>query len=312
MKRLHLSGLIAAPYTPFDSDGRLRTELVPQLASYLVEQEVTGAFVGGTTGEWASLSTDERRGLATAWRSVAGSNLKLIVHVGHNALTDCCELARHAESIGADAIAALMPSFFRPAGVAQTVEYCRQIAAAAPRTPFYYYHIPEMTGVEILMKEFLPEAIRAIPTFAGIKFTHYNVMDFSLTLAEAGDNYDILFGRDEFLLAGLAMGAKGAVGSTYNYSARMYYKMMKDFAAGRRDQAREQQVRIQRCIVPLLKYGPLAAGKAVMGLIGLDCGGPRPPLDRVTGKVLAALKADLEEAGFFKEAGRPAGAAAAR
>lgn len=303
MKSLHLSGLIAAPYTPFDSDGRLRLEVVPRLASHLVQQKVTGAFVGGTTGEWASLTREERESLASAWRSVLAPNLKIIVHVGHNCLEDSCSLARHAESIGADAIAALMPSFFRPANVAAAVDFCRQIALAAPKTPFYYYHIPEMTGVEITMNEFFGEAVRAIPNFAGIKFTHSNVMDFGLVSKAANGKHDILFGRDEILLAGLAMGARGAVGSTYNYSARLYYKMMQDFSAGRMAEATAQQIRIQQCIVPLLKYGALPAGKALMGLIGIDCGAPRPPFSRLGSRDLSSLKKELDQLGFFEEAG---------
>jgi N-acetylneuraminate lyase len=303
MKPIHLSGLIAAPYTPFDSGGRLRLDVVPKLVSHLVRQKVTGAFVGGTTGEWASLTREERESLATTWRSLAGSSLKIIVHVGHNCLEDSCSLARHSESIGADAIAALMPSFFRPANVAAAVDFCRQIALAAPKTPFYYYHIPEMTGVDILMSEFITKAAEAIPTFSGIKFTHSNVMDFGLVSEASNGRYDILFGRDEILLAGLAMGAKGAVGSTYNYSARLYYKMMHDFSAGRIAEAKAQQIKIQRCILPLLKHGPLPAGKAIMGLIGIDCGPPRPPFSRIAGRELSSLKKELDDLGFFEEAG---------
>ncbi len=301
MTRIHLTGIIAAPYTPFDSDFRLKVDVIPQMASHLVQQGVSGAFVCGTTGEWASLTRDERMAVATAWRSVAGPGLKLIVHVGHNCLEDARELAKHAESIGADAIGALMPSFFKPAGVAAVVDFSRRIAEAAPKTPFYYYHIPEMTGVDVPMHQLLPEISKAVPTFAGIKFTHYNMMDFGLTTSLAGDQYDILFGRDEFLLAGLAMGAKGAVGSTYNYSAKLYLKLMKDYAAGKMVEARNQQVRIQRCIGPLLKYGPLGTGKACMGLVGVDCGPPRPPLKAVVGDNLAAVRKDLEAENFFAD-----------
>src|SRR5207253_9958808 len=114
---------------------------------------------------------------------------------------------------------------------------------AAPRTPFYYYHFPEMTGVDIKMHEFLPQAMRSIRTFRGIKFTHFDMMDYALTVAGAGDEYDILFGRDEFLLAGLVFGARGAVGSTYNYAAPLYTKLMAAYASGKMEDARAQQVR---------------------------------------------------------------------
>jgi N-acetylneuraminate lyase len=306
MKNTRLTGLIAAPFTPFDSDFRLRLDVVPRLAAHLVQQNVRGAFIGGTTGEWASLTLDERYRLAAAWRAVAGPDLKVIVHVGHNCLADCRELARQAEEIGADAIAALMPSFFRPATVGLAVDFCRRIAEVAPKTPFYYYHMPDMTGVDIDMHGFLPEAIRAIPTFRGIKFTHSNVMDYGLTVEAAGGSYDILFGRDEFLLAGLALGAKGAVGSTYNYSAPLYNNLIAAHSSGNVDGAKAQQVRIQRVIIAILKYGGgVAVGKAVMSLIGIDCGPPRPPLERLAGSKLAGLKAELDALDFFAEANNP-------
>jgi N-acetylneuraminate lyase len=304
MKSNRLTGLIAAPFTPFKPDFSLNLSVVPQLAEHLVTQKVAGAFIGGTTGEWPSLSTPERRAVADAWRKVTGPNLKLIVHVGHNSLVECQDLARHANSIGADAISALAPCVFRPATLQLIVDFCRQIAAAAPQTPFYYYHMPDLTGVNFNMAEFLPLARESIPTFSGIKFTHSNLMDFGMTLADAGDHLDVLFGRDEYLLAGLALGAKGAVGSTYNHSARLYHKLMEAHAAGFADKARDAQVYVQRLMVSQLKAGGvIVAGKAIMAFEGIDCGPPRPPFAPLVGQKLAAFKAELDALDFFAETG---------
>ncbi len=299
MKSTRISGLIAAPFTPFNSDLSLNLSAVPKIAEHLVKNKLTGAFIGGTTGESASLTREERIELTTAWRKAAGPELKLIVHVGHNCLGDSQEIARHAESVGADCIAAVVPSFFRPPTMAATVDFCREIASAAPKTPFYYYHIPDMTDVNYNMAEFLPEAAQAIPTFQGIKFTNSNLMDYSLTLAAAGDRYDVFFGRDEYLLAGLVMGARVAVGSTYNYSAVLFHRLMRLYSSGMRDEARLQQVYIQRMVVTVCKYGWLAAGKAIMGLLGVDCGTARAPLARLEAKSIAALKRELEALDFF-------------
>jgi N-acetylneuraminate lyase len=300
VKPLRLSGLIAAPFTPFKADFSLNLDRVPQIAQHLTSQKVTGAFIGGTTGEWASLTLAERRSLAEAWRKVTGPDLKLIVHVGHNCLGDSQELARHAESLGADAIAAIMPSFFRPANLESMGDFCRQIAQAAPNTPFYFYHFPDITGVNFNMDEFLPVARQSIPTFAGIKFTHSNLMDFGLVLAAAGDRYDVLFGRDEILLGGLAAGAKGAVGSTYNYSARLHYEMMCAYSEGNADEARKLEVYIQRSVFLLQKYGGgISAGKSIMAQVGVDCGPFLPPLSPLAAKGHAGLRADLDALDFF-------------
>jgi N-acetylneuraminate lyase len=129
--------------------------------------------------------------------AIRQTNIRLIVHVGHNSAADSRALAVHAEKIGADAIAPIAPSFFHPEGVEGLVTWCVQVASAATKTLFYYYHMPSMSGVNIPMADFLPVAAKRIRTFGGIKFTHENIMDYGLTLTAAADKYDILFGRDE-------------------------------------------------------------------------------------------------------------------
>ncbi|MDF9828036.1 N-acetylneuraminate lyase [Ereboglobus sp. PH5-10] len=297
----HITGLIAAPFTPFDAKGRLKLGVIPKLVKYYKATGVSGAFVCGTTGEGASMSNEERFAVAKAWgAAMKGSRLKLIVHVGHNSLPESCALAAHAEKIGADAIATIAPSFFRPEGVDGLVEWCKKVATAAPKTPFYYYHMPSMSGVNVAMADFLPLAAKSIRTFGGIKFTHENIMDYGLTLAAAGDKYDILFGRDEILLSALVMGAKGAVGSTYNYASALYNRVIAAYNAGDMKSAAAWQLESMKFIQAFCKHGGMSANKAILGLLGMDCGPVRPPMTPIAKDKIAAMKADLEEAGFFK------------
>jgi len=298
-----INGLIAAPFTPFSPDYSLNLDVVPKIAEHLVRQNVAGAFVGGSTGEWASLTLEERKALAVAWRKAASRDFSLIVHVGHNTLEVCRELASHAEQLGVRGIAALMPSYFRPPTIKAAVEFCREIAAAAPRTPFYYYHIPDMTGVNFPMEALLPEISRRVPSFAGIKFTHSDLLDYGLTLADAAGRFEVFFGRDEVLLSGLALGATSAVGSTYNYAANLYHRIMKAHAAGRNEEARQHQIYVQRLVRLIIRHGSFAAGKAMMAFEGVDCGPVRPPLVQMDSKSLRLLKDELLALDFFREAG---------
>ncbi|MEO7599127.1 MAG: dihydrodipicolinate synthase family protein [Opitutus sp.] len=292
-------GLVAAPFTPFQPNGELNLGIVARYADALEQKRVTAAFICGTTGEGASMTTAERQQVAAQWRADKPPSLRLIVHVGHNSTNDSRTLAAHAEQIGADAIAAIAPGFFQPATIRDLVEWCVDVAAAAPGLPFYYYHMPAMTGANFPMIDFLPRAIERIPTFAGIKFTHENLMDYSLTLAAAGESHAILFGRDEILLGALALGARGAVGSTYNYMAPIFHRVMSAFSSGNLAAAQQEQLLAQRLIAIMIKHGGLAAGKAIMGLIGLNCGPVRRPLTPLSVKQSAGLRADLDQAGFF-------------
>jgi len=292
-------GLIAAPFTPFNADGSLALDRVGPYAERLHRQGVAGAFVAGTTGEGASLTSRERRELLECWQRERPKALKLIAHVGHQSLAESCELAAHAQSRGADAIGALSPSFFRPGSIDALVACCAQIARAAPSLPFFYYHMPSMTGVNFAMAEFLPKAVNSIPSFAGIKFTHEDLMDYGLTLVAAGERYSVLFGRDEVLLCALSLGSRGAVGSTYNYLAPLYLRLIDAFHAGRREEALELQLKAQKIIAVMIRHGGLSAGKAIMGLIGLECGGMRNPLASLTPDQIRMLRGDLESVGMF-------------
>jgi N-acetylneuraminate lyase len=300
-----LHGLVAAPFTPFRPNGELAHETIPKLASLLSAHGVSGAFVCGTTGEGYSLTMEERREVAAIWRRSTPAGLKLIVHVGHSSGAESRALARHAETIGADAISTIAPSFFKPPGVAELVAWCREVAAAAPSVPFYYYHIPSMTGVTIRAVDFLREASGKIPTLAGVKFTYEDMEDYQAARAFEGGRYTILFGRDEILLRGLELGAPGAVGSTYNYAAPLYHRIITAFAAGDRTTAAREQAKAQRFIDVMNAAGGLPAGKRIMKLIGLDCGPARLPLRNLDPEQEMKLRADLEAVGFFEFASKP-------
>lgn len=307
MPSFTLRGLVAAPFTPLKPDGSLNLDVIPRYAALLAAQGVRGAFVNGTTGEGPSLTTEERKRVAEAWRRAAPASLAIVVHLGHNAVGDSVDLARHAAAIGCDATAAVAPSFFKPAGAAGLVDYCATLAAAAPALPFYYYHMPSMTGFNCSVADFLGQAQERIPSLAGVKFTHEDLFDFGLCRQAAGGRYDILYGFDQTLLCGLALGATGAVGSTYNYAARIYLEVMAAFERGDLVAARAAQFRAQRFVATLIKYGGgVVGGKALMALCGLDCGPVRSPLASVPPAALAAFERELRAGGFFDFAVRAA------
>lgn len=293
-----LAGLIAAPFTAFLPDGSLNLALIERQARHLAANGVNGAFICGTTGEGLSLTTEERMRVAERWVEAAPKGLAVIVHVGHNSLGESERLAAHAQQIGAAAIASVGPTFFRPATVEQLVDFCAPVAAAAPALPFYYYHLPAMTGVNLPMTEFLRVGSERLPNLAGIKFTDENLMSYAQCLAFADGRFNLLFGRDEILLAALALGATGAVGSTYNYMAPVYHQLIAAFEAGDLAAARRWQGLAMRIIAVMIRHGGLPANKAIMRFIGLDCGPVRPPLKNLTPPEIEALRRELEQTGF--------------
>lgn len=298
-----LRGLVAAPFTPLLPNGDLNLASVHLQAQGLAQNRVNGAFVCGTTGEGMSLTMEERRAVAEEWRRMAPSGLSVIVHVGHAALRESCVLADHAARIGVDAIGAMAPCFFKPDNAEMLVEWCAQIAGAASELPFYYYHMPSMNGVHIPVAKFLNAVGDRIPNLAGVKFTDEDLIDYSESTEVAGVE-SMLFGRDEILLSGLTLGAAGAVGSTYNYAAPLFHQLIAAFEVGDSRTARAKQAEARRFIRVINRFGGLPAGKAVMGMIGCDCGPVREPLRPLDQASKARLRDALDEIGFFDYASR--------
>ena len=294
---MKFKGLVVAANTPFQSDLELDLERIPSLTDYLVGQKLAGLFVCASSGEGSGLAAPERKAAAGAFIKAAAGRIPVIVHVGSDGVRESQELAAHAESAGADAIAAVAPYYFRPGSVAELVDAMAQISEAAPKLPFYFYHIPALTGVNFPVLDFLKAAEKRIPMLAGVKFTYENLMDFQLSLNYDPERFQLLFGRDEILLAGLALGAEGGVGSTYNYFPRLYRELLKAYEAGDIERARSFQELTHRGIVLIGRYG-MSSQKLYMKFAGLDVGPMRLPAPRLPLERELAFRRDIAEAGL--------------
>jgi N-acetylneuraminate lyase len=179
-----------------------------------------------------------------------------------------------------------------------------EIAGGAPVLPFYYYHIPALTGVDVDMIEFLGRGARSIPNLVGIKYTEPQVHEFQACIELEDGRFDVLWGTDEMLLSALVVGARGAIGSTYNIAAPLYMKLLEAFGAGKLEEAREWQARAATMIRSIAQFPFHPAMKAVINMIGLDCGPCRLPQPRLSDAEIDRLRTRLEEIGFFNW-GRP-------
>lgn len=295
-----LTGLVTATHTPFHEDGRLWLEAVDRQAEHLIQNGARAAFIGGTTGESHSLTVDERLQLAERWLAVTrGTSLGVVVHVGANCLVDARTLARQAQSLGATALSALSPSYFKPNSVESLVACVAQIAEAAPDLPFYFYDIPSMTGVSLSIPGFLAQAVDRIPNLVGVKFTNPDLIAFQKCLHAGEGRFDMLWGMDECLLGALAMGARGTVGSTYNFAAPIYHRLFAAFDKGDLATARLEQYRSVRLVDVVAEAGYMASARAVMGLLGVPVGPPRLPHGRLDAAGIESLRSKLETLGFF-------------
>ena len=302
----HIEGLIAAPHTPFAADGSVEYETVIRQVGFLSTQGLSGVFVNGTTGEGLSLTSAERRRILETWIEHAPEDLRVIAHVGHHSVREAAALASHAAATGAYGISTMGPSFLKPASTTDLVRFCKPIADTAGDLPFYYYHIPGLSGVNVPMPEFLELGARSIGNLAGIKYTHGDLFEYQRCRAVCDGMFDMLWGVDEILLGALAVGAVGAVGSTYNYAAPIYLEMIERFAAGDLDTARSRSREAVRLVETLIEFDVLAAGKTIMSLHGIDCGSPRPPVVPLSAQCRDDLLSTITSLGLITTAGTPA------
>ena len=234
--------------------------------------------------------------MLVSWAEHTPENLKVLANIGETSIEHAQILMKTAQQYKLDGVGAVGPYYFKPASVELLVDYCALIACTVPELPFYYYHIPELTGVHFSMRDFLLNAARKIPNLAGMKFTDYNLMEFDHCNRLFNGRFKLFWGKDEVLLAALAMGAQGAVGSTYNYAAPLYMKLIQHFEAGDIEKAKKLQQKAIDMISLLIKYP--GSGKAFMNIVGLDFGPYRLPVQNMLPEQMDAFRSDLDKLGF--------------
>ncbi|KPZ66924.1 MULTISPECIES: dihydrodipicolinate synthase family protein [Pseudoalteromonas] len=295
-----INGLINAPFTAFNDDGSINLSVIPRYIEMLVNHGVSGVFVNGSSGEGHLLTDEERMDCAQAWVNAAPENFKVIVHVGSNSVRTSQKLAMHAAEIGAYATSVMGPLFPKINRVEELAAYCEQIASVTPELPFYYYHIPAFTGVNISMLALLKAVDNRILNFAGIKYTFESLYEYTQCRRYENGKYDMLHGQDETLLPSLAFGgATGCIGGTFNYAADLYTGIRKAFAEGDLEKAQQLQYQSLDLIDVIAKFrGNIVAGKQIMKVIGLDLGGNRTPFQNLSDDEFKAMSAELEAINF--------------
>ena len=298
--------ILNAVFTPMFDDGSVNYARIPDLFQHAIQTGANGIFLNGTTGECMSLSVDERQRLVEKWveyrEAIKRPDFKIFAHVGSSNLFETAQMAEHAQSQGVDGIAMVATFYFRPQSVEALVEQCAYVASAASQTPFYYYNIPSLTGVDLPLIEFMELASKRIPTFAGLKNSFTDIVDYQHCIHFAKDRYSLYWGTDETFMMLYTAGNRQYVGSTYNYMSAVYHKMLAAYHEGDFKAVTRLQGEADAIYKILLQYNGIAAGKEVMKFIGVDCGKVRMPLKAMTNQESDNLFKKLLETTFFLNA----------
>ena len=293
-----LTGITPAFITPFDKDGEVNYGMVREMVEFHIANGVAGEYVGGSTGEGFLLTEEERHKLAETVIDQAKGRVPVIIQVGSLTTAEASRLAAHAQEAGADAISSVPPFYFN-VGLEGVKGHYAAITSACD-LPMYIYNIPGATGVNVT-PALCTEIVQQSPRVVGMKFTSYNFFEMQqlIALDIDGKKLNIVSGPDEMMVAAQAMGAHGAIGSTYNVLPKLFVDMYDAFNAGDVDRASEMQGKANECILAFLSFQSLSALKYMMTLIGFDCGPGRLPIRPLGGEEKEQLKDRLEKVGFF-------------
>lgn len=295
-------GIFPAFYACYDKNGDVSAEATKSLVEFLIKKGVDGLYVGGSSGECIYLSIEERKKTLEAVMEANKGRITIIAHVACNNTKDSRELARHAESLGVDAIATIPPIYFKLNETA-IAKYWNDISAAAPNTDYFIYNIPQLAGVSLTLSLF--DEMLKNPRVVGVKNSSMPIQDIQMFKRQArlnNKNIIVFNGPDEQFAGGRLIGADGGIGGTYAVMPELFVKLNEMIKSGNVENAGSLQDDIDEIIYTMCsaKGNMYAVAKAVLKIrAGLELGGVREPLlslqkgDEVIVKKVADL---IEEA----------------
>lgn len=272
-------GVIPAFYACYDEAGEVSPERVRALTQYFIDKGVKGVYVNGSSGECIYLSVADRKLILENVMEVAKGKLTVIAHVACNNTKDSVELAKHAESLGVDAIAAIPPIYFRLPDYS-IAKYWNDMSAAAPNTDFVIYNIPQLSGTTLTPA--LYAEMRKNPRVIGVKNSSMPTQDIQIFVAEGGEDHIVFNGPDEQFISGRVIGAKAGIGGTYAVMPDLFLKLNQLIIDKDLDRAKELQHAINSVIYKMVsgRANLYAVMKEILRLNeDLDIGSVRAPLE---------------------------------
>lgn len=261
------SGIMPAMITPIDASNNFRAQAAEAVIRLLSTSPIRGFYINGATGEGPVLPEATRMEMAELSVDLMQGRGVIINHIGAPDMEQTLRLARHAQRIGCDAISSVLPNYFFKYPMDQVIDYYRRVADAA--------ELPMIIYANGLMNvnpyDFMCEAIK-IPGVIGVKYTIYDYYEMHRICELNGGNINVLNGPDEMLLCGLAMGADGGIGTTYNVMPDWFCTLYDAFRSGDFAKAQEMQFRINGVVEVLRRYSCISAVKSYFTMRGIDVG----------------------------------------
>ena len=290
--------LITAMVTPFNDERELDLDRAQALATRLIEGGNDSLIINGTTGESPTVFYPQKIELFRAVVEAVGGKAPVIANVGDNCTADTVDFAKDVAKLGVDGFMCVVPYYNKPPQEGMYQHF--KTIADAVELPIILYNIPGNTGTNI-PREVLAE-LAEIDNVRGIKDSSGDLENLKGYLEAAeGKGVDVLVGSDSKILAGLELGATGAIAGTSNLITEQVVGLYDAFKAGDRERAAELQADIEplRDVIHLGAQPSMV--KRALELVGVPVGPCRLPILDATPEQDERVRAMLDHYGIAHE-----------
>lgn len=294
MSRIKFEGIMPALVTPFNEDNTTVNEQVTKdLIDLYLNQGASGFYILGSTGEGIVMSREERERMCEISVGHVNGRKPVICHIASVNYNEMIELAKHAERVGADAIAAIPPSILHYTSD-DIYNYYKKLAQNV-NIPVIVYYFP---GAQAAMSPQLIAKICQIDNVTGVKWSANNYYAMMQLKDMTHGEVNIINGPDEMLIQGLSAGADAGIGATYNAMLPEYVKIYNYFKQGNMEAALQTQMKVNRIIDSMIKFEVIPSVKYAVTLMGYNVGNATFPMKEMTDEEKALFEKEIRANGW--------------
>ena len=289
-----IKGVISPILTSFDKDGVIYDQGCKNILDFEMPY-VNGFFVCGSYGSGSLMSIEERKHVLELMAAHINGRQPLIVHAGTPATHTTVELAKHAQSVGVDAIAVMPPFFYRHNSENVLAHF--QAVLDAVDTPVFVYDYPSLSNNPVNLKVLGQLAEMGV---VGVKYTSSDLPDFLNKMVNLSqEKFAFMIGTEALLLAALSHGAQACISGMANSLPGLLAELVQAIKENEQDKARELQLTVNKARSIIKRAPGITSSYALLHAQGIDAGYPRLPFLPLSQQQIQPVVADLKKLGVL-------------
>ena len=290
MKQILFKGCGTAISTPFDENGINLNEF-KKLLNFQLTNHADAIIVCGTTGESATMSTNEKEDLIKFTVDIVDKRVPVIAGTGSNNTANSIELSKYAESVGADGLLLVTPYYNKTTQQGLIAHY--SAIADAVNLPIILYNVPSRTGINILPETYAK--LSKINNIVAVKEASGDISQVAKIAQLCGDNLNIYSGNDDQVIPILSLGGLGVISVLSNIYPKFVHNMVINYLNGKHNAALSAQLNSLELINTLFSEVNPIPVKEALNILGFNFGNPRLPLVEMSETAKVKLKQAIEK-----------------